>query len=260
MINDLTVTIVQFDIAWEQKEINLLYLDSKLKNIQAHSDIIILPEMFTTGFTMNTIALAESMDGDSVKWLIKTSGNLNSVITGSIIISENGKYYNRLICAFPDGKLFYYDKRHLFRMGNENEHFSSGTGKLVIDVNGWKIRPLICYDLRFPVWSRNINDYDLLVYVANWPAVRNQIWEKLLMARAIENLSYTIGVNRIGKDERDINYSGSSIIVDFKGNIIHSSKQGEEDIFTYKLSYNDLQDFRNKFPVHLDSDLFEIIS
>jgi omega-amidase len=259
MNNDLAITLIQFDIEWEQKEKNLVYLNNLLGNIKTQSDLIILPEMFTTGFSMNTVHLAESMDGDTVKWLKKMSESLNSVIMGSIIIFEDGNYYNRLVCAYPNGRLYHYDKRHLFRMGNENEHFSSGLSKMIIEINGWKIRPLICYDLRFPVWSRNCNDYDILVCSANWPAVRNQIWEKLLVARAIENLSYSVGVNRIGKDGRGLNYSGDSIIVDFKGNIVFTAKPEEEIIETFKLSYSDLYDFRQKFPVHLDSDKFEII-
>ena len=259
MNNNLAVTIIQFDIIWENKEQNLKYINNILDNNKTNTDIIILPEMFTTGFTMNVKQLAENMNGDTIKWLNEKSQKLNSVIIGSIIINDNNKYFNRLLCVFPNGNILYYDKRHLFRMGNEQEYYAHGLKKLIIDIKGWKIRPLICYDLRFPVWSRNCNDYDLLIYIANWPSSRNEVWEKLLYARAIENQSYAIGVNRIGKDGMNINYSGNSMIIDPKGNIISQINLKENIIFTYTLSKSNLVKFREKFPAYLDADKFKII-
>lgn len=256
---NLKVTIVQSQLYWEDIDKNLEMFSQKLEQIQEETDLVVLPEMFSTGFSMNSEKLAESMEGKAVNWMIEKARSKNFVVTGSLIIKEDGKYYNRLIWAQPDGNIQTYDKRHLFRMANENDFFSSGKQKLIVELKGWKICPLICYDLRFPVWSRNQNQqYDCLIYVANWPEARKEPWTKLLQARAIENQVYVIGINRVGQDGKAINYSGSSAIIDPKGNDISQITEYEESIQTFELDKQDLEDFREKFPVTMDADDFEI--
>lgn len=264
-MTDLRLAIVQTPLHWESREKNLSMLDEKLSALKDEADLIILPEMFTTGFTMNAKAVAEKMDGPSVKWMAEKATEKNCVITGSIIIEENGNYYNRLIWMRPDGTHEHYDKRHLFRMANEHEHFSPGKDRITFLLKGWKVCPLICYDLRFPVWSRNScfggphnYAYDLLIYVANWPERRSHAWKTLLQARAIENLSYAAGVNRVGKDGKDIEYSGDSAVIDPKGEIISKTKAHEESIETITLSFRQLEEFRKSFPAGMDADHFEI--
>ena len=258
-MNELKLTIIQTDIIWEDRQKNLQNYESLLDNHKERSDLIVLPEMFTTGFTMNTADLAEEMNGNAVKWMRTYSAKLNTAMIGSVIIKENGHFYNRLIVVKPDSEeIEYYDKRHLFRMGNEHRNYSEGSRKLIFDIKGWKICPLICYDLRFPVWSRNIGDYDVLIYVANWPESRREGWNTLLSARAIENQCYVAGVNRIGNDGNMISYSGDSMVIDAKGQIISETKPYSLSAETVKLSMTDLTDFRQKFPVFLDKDDFEI--
>ncbi|MCB0408718.1 MAG: amidohydrolase [Flavobacteriales bacterium] len=256
---NLKVTIIQSQLFWEDIDKNLEMFSQKLEQIQEATDLVVLPEMFSTGFSMNSEKLAESMEGKAVKWMKENAKGKNFVVTGSLIIKEEGKYYNRLIWAQPDGKIQTYDKRHLFRMANENHFFSSGKQKLIVELKGWKICPLICYDLRFPVWSRNQNQqYDCLIYVANWPEARKAPWTKLLQARAIENQVYVIGVNRVGQDGKEINYSGNSAIIDPKGDDISQITEHMESIQTFELDKQDLEDFREKFPVAMDADDFEI--
>src|SRR3972149_5147564 len=222
-MDKLKVTLFQVDIKWEKQNENLKKYDRLFSQLDAETDLVVLPELFATGFTMNVINQWESTDGNTVNWLIKKAKANNALILGSVIIKENNNYFNRLLAVFPDGDIQYYDKRHLFRMGEEHIHYTTGSKKLFITYKEWKIFPLICYDLRFPVWSRNVNnEYDLLVYIANWPEKRREHWLKLLFARAIENQSYVIGVNRIGKDGRGVGYSGDSIVIDPKGEIISS--------------------------------------
>jgi len=254
-MQDLTVSVIQSGLFWEDPEANRMAFAKKIAGI-INADLIVLPEMFTTGFSMRSNELAEAMDGASVTWMKEQAVKSGSAINGSLIIEENDKYYNRSIFAFPDGRIEHYDKRHLFRMANEDAHFSEGTERKIVELKGWRICLQVCYDLRFPVFSRNRNDYDLLVYVANWPEVRTAAWSTLLKARAIENQCYLIGVNRIGNDANGISYSGASVILDAKGDELSEIPLHEETTRTVSLSSQELQDFRLKFPVGKDADNF----
>ncbi len=258
-MNDLKVTIIQADLAWENKEENINKFSSFIGEIKEETDLIILPEMFSTGFTMKTEKLAEDFKGETIQWMKNIAKDKNAVLIGSIIVKVRELYYNRLIIMHPNGNIEYYDKRHLFRMGNEHYVYTKGKKKHISDINEWKIRPLICYDLRFPVWSRNENDYDVLVYIANWPENRRDAWLTLLIARAIENQCYVIGVNRVGQDGNAISYSGDSVVIDPKGRIISETKPYKESVETLKLSISELTEFRQKFPVDLDADKFNVI-
>ena len=259
MTKDLKVTIVQTNLAWENVDANLSSFSQKLESLEPSStDLIVLPEMFSTGFTMNASAVAEPMNGKAVEWMAKIAAQKNAVITGSCIIKDDGKFYNRLIWMRPDGTYEYYNKRHTFRMAEENKTYASGDKKLIVELAGWKICPLVCYDLRFPVWSRNTGNYDCLIYVANWPERRSYAWRHLLIGRAIENQSYVVGVNRIGKDGKDIDYSGYSVVLNAKGEPISNTKPNTESIETVSLSYQELENYRKEFPVSLDADKFSV--
>jgi len=238
---------------------NLKYFTQCLEKITLQTDLIVLPELFTTGFTMNVSSFAEDITGNSIKWMKKIARSMQVCITGSLLIKEQEKYYNRLIWMKPTGQYLAYNKRHLFRMEGEQLHYAAGTSKLIVNLQKWRIRPLICYDLRFPVWSRNISDYDLLIYIANWPSSRISVWETLLKARAIENQCFTIGLNRIGTDGTGINCCGDSMVIDYKGNIIKRLPRNKDMTETVTLDLKKLNDFRKKFPVYLDADRFEII-
>ena len=259
-MENLTVTVIQSDLAWENKAENNSRFDKKIASITENTDLIVLPEMFNTSFSMNSEKMAEKMEGETMLMMAHWAKTKNAVITGSLIIEDNKQFFNRLIWMRPDGSYDYYDKRHLFRMADENKHYAFGKKKLVVELKGWKICPLICYDLRFPVWSRNKQDYDCLIYVANWPERRNHPWKTLLMARAIENISYTIGVNRIGLDGNGIAFSGDSAIIDFKGELISHINPHQNAIETITLSHAALKDFRSSFPAWMDADNFEINS
>lgn len=255
---DLTVTLLQTKLYWESPAANLAMLEEKIYQLNQPTDLIVLPEMFNSGFTMNTEAIAEPMNLTTTKWMRQMAAQTKAVVTGSFIVKEGRNYFNRLIWMQPDGQFDYYDKRHLFRMAEEHEYFSAGSRKIIKQLKGWRICPLICYDLRFPVWSRNINlDYDLLIYVANWPAIRSHAWKTLLQARAIENLSYVVGVNRVGEDRNGIPHSGDSAVIDFKGVCLFQEKD-EEIIHTQILDKQALEAFRKKFPAQLDADEFQI--
>ncbi len=217
MKEDLQITLVQSHLHWEDKETNLNMFQAKLEQIPSSTDIIVLPEMFSTGFTMNAAAMAENMQGKTVMWMQEMAKKHQAVITGSLIINNNEKFYNRLIWAQPDGIILHYDKRHLFSMADEDKTYTAGNTKLIVNWKGWKICPLICFDLRFPVWSRNTESYDLLMYTANWPERRIQHWNKLLYARAIENQCFVIGLNRIGEDATGMHYTGQSVAIDPMG-------------------------------------------
>jgi omega-amidase len=257
-MQDLKITIIQSDLHWENPGANISMFEEKIWKIREQADVIVLPEMFTTGFTMNAPALAEPMNLTAFKWMKQQAAQTGAVVTGSLIIKEKDRYFNRLIWMQPDGKFFMYDKRHLFRMAEEHQIYSPGREKLLVEWKGWKIRPLICYDLRFPVWSRNRqNEYDLLIYVANWPEARRLPWKTLLQARAIENLSYVVGVNRIGKDGKGITYCGESSIISPKGEVLWQ-KESSEEIVTYALSKAELASFRAKFPADRDADEFTL--
>jgi omega-amidase len=256
-MHDLIVVAIQSEIIWEDIEANLRLFGDKIDSVTTLVDIIVLPEMFTTGYTMNT-SLGETMNGKTVNWICKKAKEKNTCILGSAIIEENEKYFNRMLIAKPDGSLLTYDKRHLFTFAGEHNHFSAGTEQVQFELKGWKICPMICYDLRFPVWSRNTDETDLYIYVANWPEVRQKPWSSLLVARAIENVSYVIGVNRVGRDETHKNYSGNSAIIDFKGEEISKFTPNENEIQIHRLSKLDLASFRLKFPALEDKDEFEI--
>ena len=256
-VADLRVTLLQTDLVWEDPVANRSQFETLIRNLAVETDLIVLPEMFTTGFTMNAAALAETMKGPTIAWLLEMARAKQAAITGSLIIKENEQYFNRLIFAQPDGSIQFYDKRHLFRMAEENAIYSAGKTRMIVNYKGWCICPLICYDLRFPVWSRQqpSQPYDLLLYVANWPEKRAVAWRTLLAARAIENLSYCVGVNRTGQDQMGIYYDGGSAVCSAQGETFYLP-QNPEIIHTQTLSYQKLQEFRERFPADLDADAF----
>ena len=254
----LKIAIIQFDIVWEDIKKNLTIIESKLKHINDDVDLIILPEMFLTGFSMNVAKNAVYMDGDEISKVKEWAATKNMAIMGSLAINKNDKIYNTAIFVEPNGKVKTYSKRHLFRMGGEEKYFVPGDQRVVIEYLGVRIMPLICYDLRFPVWSRNKNDYDLLVYVANWPASRQKVWDTLLCARAIENQTFVVGVNRVG-DGDGIFYSGGSKVVDYKGDDFCCVDVLTQDITVCELNFEKQNIFRSKFPTYLDADSFKII-
>ncbi len=289
-MDKLKVTVIQSDLHWEDRSANLQMFEEKIGTVRESMELVLLPEMFSTGFSMHPAALAEPMDGASVKWMRRVSAEHRIILAGSLIIEERGEYYNRLIWMLPNGELGYYDKRHLFAYAGENKQYSPGSGRLIASVKGWKINLLVCYDLRFPVWSRqtvpvpfpamqatpdpdkdDIGDpnakpapagypgpeYDVLVYVANWPQSRIHAWKTLLQARAIENQCYVVGVNRVGKDGNGICYNGDSMIVGPMGEIIKTVTD-QETIFTSTLQAEPLQAAREKFPFLKDADPFFI--
>lgn len=259
MTAPLTVTLVQADLHWENPTANRAMFEEMLAELTEPTDLIVLPEMFTTGFTMNPAPVAEVMNLTTTRWMKQIAAQYQAVVTGSFVVQEDGKYYNRLVWMQPDGTYDYYDKRHLFRMGNEHEVYTAGTRRIIKNWKGWNICPLICYDLRFPVWSRNVdNQYDVLIYTANWPAVRESVWKSLLTARAIENQSYVIGVNRIGEDGNGLAHSGASGLINSRGEWI-SYPQSKSFIHSFTLNYEELSTFREKFPVSLDGDRFQIL-
>jgi predicted amidohydrolase len=261
-MSSLTITLIQTNLFWEDKKANLEMLHEKIESIKEKTEIVILPEMFSTGFSMKPELLAEKMDGRTIQWMKKIAAEKKIILTGSVIIEEEGKYFNRLIWMLPNGELGVYDKRHLFAFGNEHNHYSAGNKKLIASVKGWKINLQICYDLRFPVWARQSpgdleNKYDLLINVASWPEKRSIAWKTLLRARAIENQCFVAGVNRVGEDGNKISYDGDSSIIDPLGEIIYQ-KNKEEDIFTFTLQKEEVKDARNKFPFWKDADFFAI--
>lgn len=259
---DLRVALVQTDLHWQDKTANLAMLEEKIWSLKNSCDLIVLPEMFPTGFSMDSATLAEPMNLQVHKWMKQLAAQTESVITGTVIISEGGNYYNRLLWVEPNGNTQYYDKRHLFRMAKEDASFAPGEQLPIFSLKGWKICPQICYDLRFPVWARNRwtegnAAYDLLFYVASWPAARISAWDTLLPARAIENLSYCLGVNRVGVDGNQIAYNGHSAVYDFKGEtLVNLKEQGQVQVIT--LNYNALEEYRSKFPAWKDADSYSL--
>lgn len=238
-------------------------LEEKIMGIRERTEIVVLPEMFSTGFSMQPARLAEQMDGRTVQWMKRMAAAKKIVLTGSVIIEENGHYYNRLLWVLPDGQLGHYDKRHRFAFAGEDKAYTPGNKRLIAQVKGWKINLQVCYDLRFPVWSRQqVNEtpeYDVLLYVANWPERRSHAWKSLLTARAIENQCYVVGVNRVGVDGNGINHSGDSMVLDALGTTLYH-KQDEEDIYTIVLEKSSLTEVRDRFPFWKDADQFNIIS
>ncbi|GAB3926838.1 amidohydrolase [Larkinella terrae] len=255
----LHLTLLQTPLHWENPTANRAMLEEKIFALPEKTDLIVLPEMFTTGFTMNAAPLAEPMNLTTFRWLKQMAAQSGAVVTGSYIVQEKGQFYNRLIWMEPDGSFDVYDKRHLFRMAEEDRTYTAGAKRLIKSWKGWNICPLICYDLRFPVWSRNTDlDYDLLLYVANWPAPRSLAWNALLQARAIENLAYVAGVNRVGEDGNGHQYAGDSSLIDPKGEVIFRQRD-METVFQTNLSLEDLRAYRERFPANRDADAFQII-
>jgi omega-amidase len=263
-MQDLKFTLIQSELHWEDPEANLSMFEEKIWQIGGSTDVIVLPEMFTTGFTMAAHKMAEHMNMRTFKWMKNMADQTGALILGSYIVTVHDRFYNRLLWMEPGGNFKTYDKRHLFRMANEHKIYSLGESLLVASWKGWRLCPLICYDLRFPVWSRNRWEatlkrpsYDVAVYVANWPTARIDAWDTLLKARAIENLSYVVGVNRVGQDGNGIEYNGHSAVISPKGEVIFSN-EGVEAIRTLELSANSLSAFRDRFPAYLDADDFTI--
>ena len=254
----MKVSIIQPDIIWEDKTRNLSHLDEMVLPLFEKTDIVILPEMFSSGFSMNTEKLSEPADGQTFQWMKEIAKRGNFGLCGSYIVFEDHHFYNRFVFVSPGNESWHYDKRHLFSMAGENKFFTPGISKLVFRFRDVTISPFICYDLRFPVWSRNRNEYDLAVYVANWPQVRINVWDTLIKARAIENQCYVAGANRVGKDGTGTSYSGGSYIVNPRGEIIKSGGS-QECTITSEISMSELNEFREKFPVQKDSDDFQIL-
>lgn len=251
----MKIALIQSSLAWENPEKNRKKLGEKINAISEHVDLIVLPEMFTSGFTMEPNIVAETMQGETIVWLKHLAKAKNAAITGSLVITENDNFYNRLVFVFPSGEVQFYDKRHLFTLAGEDEIYTAGNQKLIVEYKGWKICPLICYDLRFPVFARNVEEYDVLVYVANWPKTRINAWGSLLKARAIENMSYTIGVNRIGEDDNKHEYNGHSQVVNFLGDYLMEPIE-TKGVFIVELNKAELLLARKKFNFLNDRDSF----
>jgi omega-amidase len=268
-MSTLTISTIQSNLFWEDKAANLHMLEQKISSIEQKTEIVILPEMFSTGFSMQPELFAETMsaqsgtDGETVAWMKRVSKENGIIITGSIIIEEGGKYFNRLVWMLPNGQYGYYDKRHLFAYGEEDKHYSAGNKRLIASVKGWKINLQICYDLRFPVWARQQTkagetEFDVLIYVANWPEKRSHAWKTLLCARAIENQCYVVGVNRVGSDGNKIYHSGNSLVIDPLGQVLYHMAD-EEDVNTITLTKEKLEEVRTRFPFWKDADDFTIL-
>lgn len=260
-MRDLRVTLIQADITWEDKKANLAHFDALIGSIGEPTDLILLPETFNTGFSINPAVCAEEMMGPSMQFLREKAAEKNAVVMATLIIREGADCFNRMICYYPDGTFKTYDKRHLFRLSNEYLVFKKGTGRPLFEVNGWKISPQTCYDLRFPAWYRNtcvegIYGYDVLINLANWPAVRGYVWKALLPARALENQAYAIGVNRVGTDGGQTWHSGDSMALDAKGQVIYAAEPGLESVKTVTLSAAELENFRKAHTIGLDWDPF----
>jgi len=253
----MKIALIQSDLYWEDVFKNRKSFESKINQIDSSVNLVVLPEMFSTGFTMNAPEVAETMEGETVLWLQSLAKQKNFAITGSLIILENEKYYNRMLFVFPSGKIEYYDKRHLFSLAGEDQFYTSGKEKVIVEYLDWKICLQVCYDLRFPVFARNVENYDLLLYVANWPKVRTNAWDALLKARAIENLSYVAGVNRVGLDVNDYEHVGHSQVIDFLGNFI-LEPQETESVFIVELDKKAMIETRKKLDFLNDKDIFEI--
>ena len=254
----MKIAIIQTELSWENPNENKALLQEKINAISQYVDLIVLPEMFTSGFTMNPKNIAQSMQGEAISWLKETAKDKDCAVTGSLVIEENGNYFNRLVFVFPSGEIQTYDKRHLFTLAGEDKVYTSGEDKLIVEYKGFKICPLICYDLRFPVFARNVEEYDVLIYVANWPKPRVNAWDILLKARAVENMSYVIGVNRVGFDENNHEYVGHSQAVDFLGNYL-LEPQEIEGVFIVELDKTELIETREKLNFLNDRDEFKLV-
>ncbi len=258
MNETLFVAGIQASLFWENSIKNREYFESKINSLPSNIDLVVLPEMFTSGFTMNAINVAEKMNGNTISWMQKLASKNNFAIAGSLVIEENSKFYNRFVFVHPSGKIDFYNKHHTFTLAGEDKVYTSGKNKKIIDFKGWKICPMICYDLRFPVWARNTENYDLLLYVASWPIARIKAWDTLLKARAIENMSYVISVNRIGVDDNGYEYCGNSLIVDYLGTQLSDLQHNEEGIILANINKKDQEVTREKLGFLKDMDSFSI--
>ncbi len=258
MQQELQIAIIQADLAWEDAQKNRISFSKKMKEINIPVDVILLPEMFTTGFSMTPKKLAESMTGETVVWMQEMARSMDAAIAGSVIIEEEGQFYNRMLFVHPDGNIDCYDKRHAFTLAGEDKEYATGNSLTIVEYKGWRICPLICYDLRFPVWSRNTQNYDVLLYVASWPKPRINAWNSLLKARAIENMSYCIGVNRVGVDPNGYEYSGNSAAIDFLGNEMTALSENNETVLYATLQKEKLIALRSKLNFLNDKDTFVV--
>lgn len=256
-MTQLRVTSMQSALHWEDEQANLKMFEQQITKLKGDTDLVVLPEMFNSGFSMTPDAIAQDVAGSTISWMRQQAQNIDAAICGSLAVRTNGVYYNQFVFAHPNGDIDQYNKRHCFRMSGEHEVYCAGSQRVLIDYRGWRILPQICYDLRFPVFSRFKDDYDLMIYVANWPAARRDPWRCLLQARAIENQSYVVGVNRIGSDANDITYSGDSLALDYKGELLFDSKAASV-VDTQIFSMEGLNTFREKFPAWMDADKFEV--
>ncbi|MDB4497435.1 amidohydrolase [Flavobacteriaceae bacterium] len=258
MSKELNIVAIQANLTWGNPEKNRLYFEQVINKLTSNTNLVVLPEMFSTGFTMKPSSVSETMNGATVSWMINMAKTHNIGIIGSMVIQENNQYFNRAIFVHPSGSLEIYDKRHLFSLAGEDKQYTPGTNRIVIQFKGWRICPFICYDLRFPVWSRNTDNYDVLLFMANWPIPRIDAWDTLLKARAIENMSYCIGVNRIGEDENGYQYNGHTYAYNFLGEKVASTAEGNEDVLHCEISKTKLDEFRQKLNFLKDQDSFKI--
>ena len=258
MISDLHITAFQIPLVWENTAKNLAFIEKQFINLSQKTDLLLLPEMFTSGFTMKPDAVSETMKGETIRWMKKWAAKLGIAIGGSLVIKESSRFYNRFIFVTPKGNLSYYDKRHLFTLAGEHLEYESGNNDGILEYKGWKICLRICYDLRFPTWSRNTQNYDVLIYVANWPQPRVNAWDILLKARAIENMSYVVGVNRIGKDQKENIYPGHTAVYDGLGKCISESADSLKLVISAKLNYLELQELRRELHFLEDQDSFDL--
>lgn len=256
-MSTLTLTLVQSKLHWLDKDANLAMFDKKLAEITANPDLILLPETFATGFAIN-LDCAEPENGKVLTWLKTQAHKHNAVIAGSVLVAQGDKKANRFYWVTPKGEVNYYDKRHLFRLGSEGDYVVAGQARKTFEINGFKLLPQVCYDLRFPVFQRNNNDYDVMINVANWPAVRRHIWDTLLMARAMENLCYVVAVNRVGDDGNGVAHNGGTAVFDFKGDTLAKAKDNTQELLTVTLEKAPLEDFKTAFPAYLDADPFTL--
>ena len=254
----MKIALIQSSLVWENPKANRDSFEEKINGINESVDLIVLPEMFSTGFTMNPATVAETMQGETVLWMQALAKAKNSAITGSVVIEESGNFYNRMLFVFPSGEIQFYDKRHLFTLAGEDKVYTAGSQKLIVEYLGWKICPMVCYDLRFPVFSRNVENYDLLLYVASWPEKRVNAWDTLLKARAIENMTYIAGVNRTGTDANGHQYCGHSQLFDCLGHYLLAPKE-TENVFVVELDKQKMITAREKLGFLNDRDLFELL-
>lgn len=254
----LNVALIQTALVWENPKENRRLLNEKINTVNSGVDLFVLPEMFTSGFTMNPSLVAETMEGETLSWLKEKAKEKNAVMLGSLVITENGNFYNRMVCVEPSGAVTCYDKRHTFTLAGEDKVYTAGTEKVIFNYKGWKICPLVCYDLRFPVWARNVEGYDLLIYVANWPKVRVTAWDALLQARAIENMAYCIGVNRVGLDGNNYEHSGHSVAYDILGKRLDQIPEDTETIEVVTLEKAAIKKYRDKLNFLNDADAFSL--